>query len=351
MPQLHPRAEPLALKYRPRTFAEVVGQKPTRAVLAKMIEQGALPPSMIFAGVRGTGKTSMARIVVKAINCASDGFEPDNSCVSCVAINTESSPAYVELDAASHGGVDAMRELVADAQYTSGDAWKVYVLDEVHSASRQGFDVLLKTLEEPPPATSFILVTTEPDKIPATIQARSMYFRFAPISVADIVGRIVHIQGAEGIEMTPDAAIIIAEMATGGMRDALMMMDQASRLGVEITRELLFGMVGNQSVGHWIEALMSGNPAKAVLVADELVGMFGGVGQMIDAAIVTLRAALLAAGGVGVVPSDLRVKLSQAQIIEMIRRLWSMRVQVQQLGPDQRAAVTALSAEMARRPS
>lgn len=186
--------EPLALKYRPKRFDEIVGQKPTRAVLAKMIESEALPPSMVFAGVRGTGKTSAARIVARAINCESDdGVEPCGLCGHCVAVENETATYVLEVDAASHGGAEAMRKLVDDAMYSAGADWKVYVLDEAHSVSSQGFQVLLKTLEEPPPRTSFILVTTEPERIPDTIHARSMFFRFAKITNDDIRARLEYV--------------------------------------------------------------------------------------------------------------------------------------------------------------
>ncbi len=345
--------EPLALKYRPRRFADVVGQKPTRAVLAKMIERGDLPPSLIFAGVRGTGKTSMARIVAKAINCENEGIEPDD-CAHCVAVDREAAPFYLEVDAASHGRVEAMRSLIEDAQYSAGGDWKVYVLDEVHSVSVTGFQVLLKTLEEPPPRTTFILVTTEPEKIPDTIHARSMFFRFAKITNDDIRSRLEEVAQLEHIKFTDSGLRWITDNADGGMRDALMMLDQVSRLGdVEVTHKLMTGLFGEQSVASWLDALMSGNPAKAVLVADDLVGQHGSVSALIDKALITLRDVLMAKAGHGDVSDemeDVASRLSQTQVIELIRKLWSMRVQVRSLGPDDRAAIVALSAELTRNP-
>lgn len=348
--------EPLSLKYRPKRFGDIVGQKATRAVLAKIVESGELPPSMIFAGVRGTGKTSAARIVAKAINCTQrDGFEPCGECESCGEIEAGSAPYVVEIDAASHGSAEAMRTLVEDARYSSGDHWKVYVLDEVHSVSTMGFQVLLKTLEEPPPRTAFILVTTEPERIPETIQARSMLFRFGKITMVDLNNRLQVVSEIEDIKLEDDARTWIAEFSNGGMRDALMTLDQVHRLGVSpITVSLLRGVFGEQSVGRWIEALLGGNPAKAVLVADELVAQHGSVGTMIDKAILTLRAVLLAKAGQGPMPGDIAEhasRLTQGQAIEMIKRLWAMRDQVRRMGPDERAAVVALSAEMARTPT
>jgi DNA polymerase-3 subunit gamma/tau len=344
--------EPLALKYRPRRFTDIVGQKPTRAVLAKMISAEELPPSMIFAGVRGTGKTSAARIVAKAINCREPGLEPCGNCHNCVAVDTEVSTHYLEVDAASHGGAEAMRSLVEDSQYSAGTEWKVYVLDEVHSVSSMGFQVLLKTLEEPPPRTTFILVTTEPERIPDTIHARSMFFRFAKITDHDIIERLEYVAHAEGIRFTAGGLRWITEHANGGMRDALMVLDQVHRLGdVVVSEEMLTGLFGEQSVGRWLEALLSGNPAKAVLVADELVSQHGSVASMVDKALLTLRAMLLAKAGHREMPSDVaQINLNTAQVVEMIKKLWAMRSQIKSLGPDDRAAVVALSAELSRKP-
>ena len=344
--------QPLALKYRPGRFIDLVGQKATRAVLARLVEKGELPPSMIFAGVRGTGKTSAARIVAKAINCENrERFEPCLECGSCVAVHEERAPFVVEVDAASNSGAAEMRVLVDDARFTSGGAWKVYVLDEVHSVSSQGFQVLLKTLEEPPPRTSFILVTTEPEKIPDTIHARSMLFRFSKITPDGISNRLAEVAEEEGIELTDQGARWITDAANGGMRDALMMLEQVASLGRAVDEALLIGLFGEQGVGPWIEALLSGNPARAVLVADEMVAAHGSVGAMIDRALLTLREALLAQAGHRRMPTDLEnLRLGRDQVLEMIGKLWSMRVQVRQLGPDDRAAVVALSAELARKP-
>ena len=341
--------QPLALTYRPKRFAEIIGQKPTRAVLAKIVGSGELPPAMIFAGVRGTGKTSMARITAKAINCETHrSFEPDGTCTSCLAIDAGGAPYYVEVDAASHSGADDMRQIVQDARYSAGGHWKVYVLDEVHSLSSKGFDVLLKTLEEPPPRTSFILVTTEPERIPKTIQTRSMYFGFAKITEADIAERLQVIAVAEGIEVSYMATVVIADRADGGMRDAIMTLDQLSKLEVPITPELITGLYGEDSVKEWITALRSGNPARAVLVADELVGRYGSVGAMIDKALLVLRDVLLAKEGHREMPLDAPESMSTGQALELIRKLWKLRVQVKRLGPDDRAAVVALSAELVR---
>lgn len=346
------RTEPLSLRYRPRRFADLVGQKASRAVLAKICMDRTLPPTMIFAGVRGTGKTSVARIVAKSVNCLQpDRFEPCGVCAACVEIDRETAPYVVEVDAASHGGVAHMRELIEDAMFSMGDAYRVVILDEAHSISDQGFNALLKTLEEPPPKTSFVLVTTEPGKIPETIHARAMMFRFAKITMADLVGRLSEVAGLEGISVDAGSLRWIAEAANGGMRDALMMLDQLSRLEQAITVGLCEGVFGVLSVGPLIEALVTGNPAKAVVMADDLVAHLGDAGQLVDRMIVVTRDALVAKAGGGSETGDAaRVSglLGMGSIVDLQRKLWRMRVQIRQVGADDRAATAALVAECVR---
>jgi len=343
--------EPLALKYRPKTFGEMIGQRATRAVLAKMVSQDALPASMIFGGVRGTGKTSTARIVSRAINCLDrvKTFEPCGVCTTCVQ---ENPPWLIEVDAATYGGADKLRELVDDAQFTAGERWKVYILDEVHAVSKAGFQVLLKTLEEPPPRTSFILVTTEPEKIPGTIGTRSMMFNFTAMTISEMTERIVSVAKAEEISLGEGVSEWMANQANGGMRDALMLLDHSSRMSegpVELER--LEQMFGSSSVGPWIEALLSGNPARAIMTAEELVGVYGDVGALVDAGLIFLRDVLVGKSlGHTLTMDQGRVasRMNQAEILRMIRQLWTLRTEVGKYGIQDRAAITALSAELSR---
>lgn len=345
-------ALPLSLKYRPRRFADLVGQKASRAVLAKICLSRELPPTMIFAGVRGTGKTSVARIVARSVNCSDpDRFEPCGVCPTCVEIDQETAPFVVEVDAASHGGVQHMRELIEDAMFSMGDAYRVVILDEAHSISDQGFNALLKTLEEPPPRTVFVLVTTEPGRIPETIHARAMMFRFAKITISDLVGRLSWVVAQEGLDVEEAALRWIAEAANGGMRDALMMLDQLSRLGQTISVGLCEGVFGQQAVGPLIEALVSGNPARAVIMADDMVAHLGDAGQLVDRMIVVARDALVAKSGGGSETGDAALVaqlLGVGAIVELQRKLWRMRVQIRQVGADDRAATAALVAECVR---
>ncbi len=345
--------EPLALKYRPKTFHEMIGQRATRVVLAKMVSQDALPASMIFGGVRGTGKTSTARIVSRAINCTArvQQFEPCGKCGPCTI---ENPPWLIEVDAATYGGADKLRELVDDAQFTAGDAWKVYILDEVHAISKTGFQVLLKTLEEPPPRTTFILVTTEPEKIPDTIGTRSMMFNFTAMTIAEINERIMWVATAEQIILGDGVPEWIANQADGGMRDALMLLDHSSRMMGEsrtVTLERLDELFGSSSVGPWIEALLSGNPARAIVAAEELVGVYGGVGALVDAGLVFLRDVVVGrslSNTLTVEQERVASRMTQNEIIRMIRQLWTLRTEVGKYGVQDRAAITALSAELSR---
>ncbi len=345
--------EPLALKYRPRTFGEVIGQKATRVVLAKMVSQDSLPASLIFGGVRGTGKTSIARIVARAINCIArvQKYEPCGKCNACVVEN----PLWVvEVDAATYGGADKLRELVDDAQFTAGDRWKVYILDEVHAISAAGFQVLLKVLEEPPPRTTFILVTTEPEKIPDTIGTRSMMFDFTALTIEEINKRIVTVAMAEQIILGDGVSRWLAEQADGGMRDALMLLDQVSRIydgNVEITLKRLDEIFTSRSPGPWIEALLSGNPAKAIVAAEEMVGVYGGVGALVDAGLVFLRDVLVGKSLGRLLTEEqgrLASRMTGDELMRMIRQLWTLRVEVGKYGISDRAAITALSAELSR---
>lgn len=344
--------EALARKYRPKRFRELIGQKASRSVLAKMVAEGNPAQAMIFAGVRGTGKTSLARIFARAVNCGSlvDGFEPCWECEFCV---TKDPPWIVEVDAATYGGAAQLREIVEDALYSSGDRWRVYVLDEVHSVSQQGFQVLLKTLEEPPPRTSFILVTTEPEKIPDTIQTRAMMFRFQKITRDELERRIVEVAMAEQIVLGQGAAPWIAEAADGGVRDALMLLDQASRLDREMTPEYLEAVFGVHSPAPWIEALLSGNPAQAIVTGQGMIGLYGSVATFVDKALVFLRDCLMVkALGRELTQDHARIasRLSQEQILKLISQVWTLRIEIGKYGVTDQAALAALAAELVRHP-
>lgn len=217
-------------KWRPRTFTEVVGQKHISIPLERAIEQDRLAHAYLFSGPRGTGKTSMAKILAKAVNCLNpQGVNPCNECRSCREINNGSSLDVYEIDAASNRGIEEIRALKESVQTLPAvSRKKVYIIDEVHMLTKEAFNALLKTLEEPPSHVLFILATTEPEKIPLTILSRCQRYEFHRISVEDIRNHLLYIAKESGLSLTEEAADLIAVRADGGLRDALSLLDQCS---------------------------------------------------------------------------------------------------------------------------
>lgn len=221
---------PLTLKYRSQDFDSLEGQPLTRQVLKAAAKVGKLSHAYLLTGPRGTGKTSTARIIAKAINCLNlkeDG-NPCNECAICVQVRQGNLLDLIEIDAASHTGVDNIRELIDKARFLPSVARKkVYIVDEVHMLSKPAFNALLKTLEEPPEHVHFILATTEFDRVPDTIVSRCQTFRFAPIPHGDIVKRLSHVCEQEGLRYEQEALSLIAKHASGGLRDALTTLEKA----------------------------------------------------------------------------------------------------------------------------
>jgi DNA polymerase-3 subunit gamma/tau len=227
----------LALKYRPRTFGDVVGQRPSVAVLFRMCRRGTVPGCLLLHGKHGSGKTTMARIVAKALNCAAPpgpaGSWPCGQCASCRAIDADASPDVTEIDAASNGNVEQIRRVRESAQYgTLAGSYRVYIIDEAHGLSAAAFEALLKILEEPPPGTVFILITTQVKSVPATIQSRSSPFKFDPLTTEQVAGRLAEICRLEGLATEPALVAAIAEAAQGAMRDAVVRLDQVASVDV-----------------------------------------------------------------------------------------------------------------------
>lgn len=221
-------------KYRPQTFEDVVGQPHVQRTLRNAVSENAVAHAYLFTGPRGTGKTSMARILAKSLNCEKGPTpEPDDACEQCRAITEGTHPDVQELDAASRTGVDEVREqIISRLSYApSQGRWKVYIIDEVHMLSTPAFNALLKSLEEPPVHTVFVLCTTHPHKVPETIQSRCQRFDFHRLSTQDIEKRLRAISDAESVEV-PDAALtLIARHASGGMRDAIATLEQLASFG------------------------------------------------------------------------------------------------------------------------
>lgn len=223
--------EAWALKYRPRKFSQIVGQKPVKAVLNAMVRTDKVPSGLLFSGSYGSGKTSTARILAAALNCLQDD-RPCGECESCVAVFDGTSLDVTEIDAASNGGVAEIRRLTEFLSYATTGRCRVVLLDEVQSMSRPAYDALLKTLEEPIPNTVFILLTTEPGRIAKTILSRLMPFEFTRIPVPLIEAQLRRIAAAEAVDVTDELLALIAHSAQGSLRDAVMRLDQSVRAGI-----------------------------------------------------------------------------------------------------------------------
>lgn len=234
-------------KWRPMRFDDIVGQNHVSDTLRGSVESGRIAHAYLFCGTRGTGKTSTAKIFSRAVNCESpiDG-EPCNECPTCRGILDGSILDVYEMDAASNGGVENIREIRDEVIYTpAGCRYKVYIVDEVHMLTDQAFNALLKTLEEPPSHVIFVLATTEPHKIPQTVLSRCQRFDFRRIGIDDIARRIEHITKSEGIEITPDAAELVAELGDGSMRDAISILDRCAAFGKEkLTTDRVSDIIG-----------------------------------------------------------------------------------------------------------
>ena len=236
----------LYLKYRPRTFEEVVGQEPITRTLQNALRQGRIRHAYLFAGPRGTGKTTMARLLAKAVNClAAEDNRPCNTCSICVAINEGRLLDLIEMDAASNRGIDEIRSIREKVGFRPSEArFKVYVLDEAHMLTEPAFNALLKTLEEPPPHVIFALVTTDPHKIPATIISRCQRFDFRRVPLSAIVDRLAAIAHQEGVKVEPAALELIARQSAGALRDAISLLDQLTSYGDMIALEQVQRVLG-----------------------------------------------------------------------------------------------------------
>jgi DNA polymerase-3 subunit gamma/tau len=261
-------------KWRSRTFDEVIGQDHISQTLKRQVQSGRLSHAYLFVGTRGTGKTTCARILAKAINCLSpDNGNPCNKCASCVGIDNGSILDVIELDAASNNGVDNVRALREEAVFTPVDVRKrVYIIDEVHMLSTQAFNALLKILEEPPEHLIFILATTELHKVPATILSRCQRHSFKRILPADIARHLLFIAGQEGIALTEDAARLLARLADGSLRDALSLLDQCGAGGdVDYDRIVsAMGLAGSDETAGILTAVIQNDVPQALSILDRL---------------------------------------------------------------------------------
>lgn len=233
-------------KWRPQTFADVVGQEAITGALANQVQADKIGHAYLFTGTRGTGKTSCAKILAKAANCENrNGAEPCGECPMCLGLENGSILDVMEIDAASNNGVDDVRDLREETIYRpSRGRYRVYIIDEVHMLTTAAFNALLKTLEEPPGHVIFILATTEIHKVPATILSRCQRFDFGRIPAEKIARRLAFIAEQEGIELTPGAADLLARLGDGSMRDATSLLDTCAGLGQAVDEALVRTMAG-----------------------------------------------------------------------------------------------------------
>ncbi|MBQ6570322.1 MAG: DNA polymerase III subunit gamma/tau [Clostridia bacterium] len=262
-------------KWRPKIFDDVCGQPQVTVTLKNELKSGRIAHAFLFTGSRGTGKTSCAKILAKAVNCLHpiDG-EPCNKCEICLGIDNESVLDVVEMDAASNNGVDDIRDLRDELTYTPAVAkYRVFIIDEVHMLSVNAFNALLKTLEEPPPYAVFILATTDVHKLPQTIISRCQRFDFNRIAPEEICKRLLFVAQQEDITLDGEAAMLIARIADGGMRDALSLLDQCIGVSRTVTEEVVgtvAGMAGKNYLFDIAEAVCSGDTSALLETVDAL---------------------------------------------------------------------------------
>ena len=264
-------------KWRSQTFDEVVGQEHVTQTLRNALSEDRIAHAYLFAGPRGTGKTSSARILAKALNCtAPEGERPCNHCPTCQAITEGRMIDLIEIDAASNNSVDDIRELRDKVGFRPSEGrYKIYIIDEVHMLSNSAFNALLKTLEEPPPHARFVLATTEPHKIPATVLSRCQRFDFRRIPAPEIAGHLRHIVTAEGFGAEDDALLAIARAAQGCMRDAVSLLDQMLAYGADAITlaqvQQVLGAVNAEAVAALVSALTSRNVPAGLSLIHKLV--------------------------------------------------------------------------------
>jgi len=291
-------------KWRSGAFRDLVGQDHVSNTLQRAVAEGKTSHAYLFTGPRGTGKTSSARILAKALNCLNptDG-EPDEVCSNCVAVTEGRNLDVIEIDAASNNGIDNIRDLRDKVNFTPGTGkYKVYIIDEVHMLSGPAFNALLKTLEEPPQHAIFVMATTESDKVPATIISRCQRYDFRRIANQDVIDRLKHIADAEGFTYEEDALQVIARVAWGSLRDALNLLEQIAisyqgNVSAEAAQELL-GLGDTGASISLAKALLNRDAAAGLATVNEQASAGHDLKALQTATIETLRAALLIKTGV-----------------------------------------------------
>jgi DNA polymerase-3 subunit gamma/tau len=348
----------LARKYRPQSFAELIGQDAMVQTLANAIERGRIAHAFLLTGVRGVGKTSTARLIAKALNCVGpDGkggptITPCNVCDQCVAISEGRHIDVIEMDAASHTGIDDVREIIDAVRYASVSArYKIYIIDEVHMLSKPAFNGLLKTLEEPPPHVKFFLATTEVNKVPVTVLSRCQRFDLRRIPAERLAEHFAAVAQAEQVEVEPEAVAMIARAAEGSARDGLSMLDQAIAHGAgsvsaDQVRDML-GLADRGRIRRLLELALAGEASEALAALDEAHALGIDPTQLLRGLMEALHSATRVKAGAGATlvqsaeeretAEQLAAKLSWSNI----HRLWQMLLKGLQdvdVAPDPREA-------------
>ncbi|MEO7664876.1 MAG: DNA polymerase III subunit gamma/tau, partial [Candidatus Limnocylindrales bacterium] len=309
-------------RWRAQTFSQIVGQEAVVETLRNSVRTGRVSHAILFVGPRGTGKTSLARILAKAVNCTNlqDG-DPCDACPSCVAIREGRAMDLIEIDAASNRGIDAIRELRERINYAPADLKrKVYILDEAHQITKDAWNALLKSLEEPPEFVIFMFASTHPQEFPPAILSRLQRFDVRKLATAEIEGKLRRILDADGRAAEPEALALIARLAAGGMRDAESMLDQllssaSERLDEATVRDLL-GLADAETIRQYVDALVASDLVAGVQLLDGLEARGRDLRGFLDQVIEAVRGGLI-----GGLPGAGGVPHSQSELVAVVRRL------------------------------
>jgi DNA polymerase-3 subunit gamma/tau len=309
-------------KWRSQTFTEVIGQEHVTLTLRNALREGRMSHAYLFTGPRGTGKTSTARILAKAINCLLEdsSARPCNRCPICVAINEGHQLDLIEIDAASNRGIDEIRDLRAKIGFRPNEArYKVYIVDEVHMLTKEAFNALLKTLEEPPPHAVLVLATTDPDRVPETVRSRCQRFDFRRIPTHEIADHLADVLAAEGRQADPAALTAIARRATGSMRDAISLLDQLLSYSDEVLGlarvESVLGLVDIHTIGRLVDCMIAGDGGAGLSLINQLAAEGVEPNQLLDQTLAYLRGVLFVcvtgAADLLDVPTEVGVRMTQ----------------------------------------